>query len=261
MFVKKVRFKAMKPQKPDSFFTLLMLGALILTACQPAAIQTPNAPTVPASPTVQPVEPTPEVAPPNPTAQAVPATQAVPTAEGATQISDGMRVPDGWQSFYNSTQGYTLAYPPQWGMCQELQHSRIFCEFQPPPPEIGPLVRLYVSVYPQENTGQDGQAFNFTPFDSIQKFNALPVGESMLKVPDAVPPEPFTYTRLPDRMVAGQTGLVIENSGVWEAPTGTKDRGIFIVSQGMVYHLGTYYETPEQLAMFEQVLDSFRLSP
>lgn len=250
-FVQFTRFKAMKPLKPGMFFTLLMLGALILTACQPAADQTANAPTAPASPTAQAVEATQEVMTPNPTA----------TADTSTQTSDGMRVPDGWQSFYNSTQGYTLAYPPQWGMCEELQHSRIFCEFQPPPPPMGPLVRLYVSVYPQDNTGQDGQAFNFTPFDSIQKFNALPVGESMLKVPDAIPPEAFTYTRLPDRMVAGQVALVIENAGVWEAPVGTKDRGVVFVSQGMVVHLGTFYETPEQLAMFEQVLDSFRLSP
>jgi hypothetical protein len=87
---------------------------------------------------------------------------------------------------------------------------------------------------------------------------SLPLGASMLKEPDAIPPDCFTYTRLPNRKVAGRTALVIENSTVWEAPIGTKDRLVILVSGDTTYILGMYYETPQQLAMFEQILDSFQ---
>jgi hypothetical protein len=83
----------------------------------------------------------------------------------------------------------------------------------------------------------------------------------MLKDADAIVPDVDTYTRLPDRMVAGETALVIENSKVWEAPIGTKDRIVIIVTKHTIHLLGMYYETPEQLAMFEQVLDSFQFVP
>jgi hypothetical protein len=52
---------------------------------------------------------------------------------------------------------------------------------------------------------------------------------------------------------------VIENSKVWEAPSGTKDRVVILVTEDITYMLGMNYETPQQLAMFEQILDTFQL--
>jgi hypothetical protein len=244
----------MKPHGLGRPFAFLVLAVLFLEACQLSAIETKNPPAEPTRTAAQLVTADTET----PTSQP---TKIITLAAPTPSASIGVWVPDGWQSFYNAYQGYSLAYPPEWGICNELQYSRAFCEFQQKPGGMGPPLRLYVSVYPQEYTDQDGQVINFTPLESIREFMALKVGESKLRVPDAMPPEAFTYTRLPDQTVAGQTALVIENSTVWEAPTGTKDRSVFIISQGTLYNLGMYYETPEQLAMFEQVLDSFRIAP
>jgi len=54
---------------------------------------------------------------------------------------------------------------------------------------------------------------------------------------------------------------VIENSKVLEFPPETKERVVLIFTEGTTCMIGVYYETPEQLEMFEQVLDSFQLVP
>src|SRR5512140_2764582 len=134
-------------------------------------------------------------------------------------------VPAGWHVL----KGYSLAYPPEWEVTEQLRYSRMFTEIQKEPAGMGPPLRLYVSAFPNDYTDQDGQVYNFIPSESIREFMALPVGKSKLKVADANPPDAWTYTRLPDQTVAGKTALVIENSTVWEAPTGTKDRVLVIV--------------------------------
>jgi hypothetical protein len=173
-------------------------------------------------------------------------------------VPEGM-VPEGWQSFYNGPQGYSLGYPTVWAVNKELKYSRVFTEIQKEPAGMGPPVRLYVSVFPNEYTDQDGEVYNFITSESIRAFMGLPVGASRLKEIDAMPPDCFLYTRLPDRKFVGQMALVIENSQVWEAPSGTIDRMVILVTEDTTHILGMYYETPQQLAMFEQVLDSFQL--
>jgi hypothetical protein len=170
-------------------------------------------------------------------------------------------VPEGWLALEDTTQGYTLAYPPQWEVCQVTRYSLAFCEIQQVPVEMGPPPRLYVALYPQDSTNANFEIYNFISRDSIQEFMVLPIGGSKLKEAGAILPEYYTYTRLPDRMVAGLTGLVIENSRVWEAPPEMKDRVVLLVNEGNTVMLGAYYETPEQLALFEQVLDTFVLIP
>jgi len=46
-----------------------------------------------------------------------------------------------------------------------------------------------------------------------------------------------------------------------EFPPETKERVVLIFTEGTTCMIGVYYETPEQLEMFEQVLDSFQLVP
>lgn len=230
----------MKQHKPIRLLTFLALAVLFLAACQPAAVDSTSPPDEPEATATQEMEAEPEI----------PA--ATPT---------GPQIPQGWQTLNDPSQGYSLAYPPEWELCQETKYSRAYCEIQEEPEGMGPPPRLYVSVVPQDFTNPDFEAYNFYPIETIKEFMALAVGESMLKEPNAMAPEYFTYTRLPDQMVAGLTALVIENSKVWEFPSGTKDRVVFILTEDSSIMLGMYYETPEQLAMFEQVLDSFQIVP
>jgi hypothetical protein len=146
-------------------------------------------------------------------------------------------------------------------VCEEHPYSRIFCENQEESSGLGPPLRLYISVFPQDYTNSEFDVYNFISSVTIQEFLALPVGEGTLKEPKATLPEYFTYTRLPDQMVADSTALVIENSKVWEFPSGTKDRVVIFITEGTTYILGMYYETPQQLEMFAQVLESFQLIP
>jgi hypothetical protein len=167
--------------------------------------------------------------------------------------------------FKHPARGYSLTYPLVWANNQVSEYSQEFNEIQEEASGMGPPLRLYVSVYPKEYTNQDPEVahfvYHFIPIKTIREFMALPVGESKLKDPDTPTPDSDTYTRLPDQVVAGEPALVIENSTVWEAPTGTKDRIVIFVTQETTVILGMYYETPEQLAMFGRVLSSFQLIP
>jgi hypothetical protein len=254
----------MKAHRSGRFFAFLALAALFLAACQPAALETSD-PAV--DPAAQPLEagtqepariPTESVAVTQTPAPVEPG--AAPSGEGAGLAQAGGQVPQGWREI-SLSQGYSLAYPPEWAECQVTRYSLTFCQVQEDPAWNGPALRLYVSVFPRDHTNADFEVYNFITPESIQDFMALAVGESRLREPNAMAPDYFTYTRLPDRMVAGLSAAVIENSRVWEAPPGTKDRVAFIVTEDTTYMLGLYYETPEQLAMFEQVLDSFRITP
>lgn len=241
-------------------FPLLVLVVLLLAACQPA-VTTTTAP-----------DPAHTQAPaPSDTAETVENTASVELSEAASPTlpptestnhitPPAAQVPDDWQRLTDSTLGYALAYPPEWVVCEEHPYSRIFCSPQEEPTGPGPALGLYITVVPQDYTNEDFGAYNFIPMEKVREFMALPVGETALLHPGGLP-EYFTYTRLHNRMVSGWTATVVENSKVWEFPEGTKQRVVFIVTEGTTYTIGMYYQTPEQLAQFEQVLDSFELIP
>jgi hypothetical protein len=172
-----------------------------------------------------------------------------------------MQVPEGWQVLEVSTRGYSLAFPPEWNVCQETRHSWTFCDIQEDPDWIGSPLRLYVSVFPKDYTNSDFEVYNFIPTVTIREFMALTIGESKPKVPGSPRPDYISYTRLPDQTVAGLTAAVIENSKLWGMPTETKERVAFMVTEDTTYILGMYYDTPDQLALFEQVMDSFQFLP
>ena len=250
--------KDMKTQGLRRIIAYLTLAFLFLTACQLTALETRNQPAEPTATAAQPLKADIGTTAAEPTRAVL---QATPTGDGFELPHTGWMVPKGWQPFNNGAQGYSLAYPIIWAVSEETKYSRVFNEIQQEPAGVGPPLRLYVSVYPNEYANQNGGVYSFITSESIRAFMALPVGASRLKELDAVAPDYFLYTRLPDRKFAGQTALVIENSKVWEAPPGTKDRVVILVTASTTYVLGMYYETPQQLEMFEQVLDSIQSYP
>lgn len=244
-------------------FIMLALAALLLAACQPA-VETAIPATEPAAATTQPAPVATQMpaatlpAPADTQAPAAAPTESMATAEPS---GPGAQIPEGWEVFTDTANGYAVAYPPVWEMCEEHAQSRIFCEIQAIPEGMGPPLRMYISVIPQDSNNGDFEIYNFLSFERIREFMVLPVGESMLREPGAMAPDYFTYTRLPNRTVAGWSAAVIENSKVWEFPEGTRDRVVFIVTEGTTNMIGMYYQTPEQLEMFEQALDSFQFVP
>ena len=98
---------------------MLALVALMLAACQPAAATVAPVETQAPAATVLPAEPT-AVAP----TAAVP--PAAPTADAGVPPT-GAQAPEGWNELTDAANGYSVAYPPVWEICQEQAASRIFC--------------------------------------------------------------------------------------------------------------------------------------
>jgi hypothetical protein len=236
----------------------LMLTALLLTACQIASIEITKHTDEPDQTTPPPAEAATNAPVSEPT-KAI--SETAPSEEGSFHPSAEMQVPEGWQVLEDSTRGYSLAFPPEWNVCQVTRYSWTFCDIQEDPDWAGSPLRLYVSVFPKDYTNSDFEVYNFIPTVTIREFIALPVGESKPKVPGSPRPDTISYTRLPDQTVAGLTAPVIENSKLWGMPTETKERVVFMVTEDTTYILGTYYDTPDQLALFEQVMDSFQFLP
>jgi hypothetical protein len=238
----------MKTHRWGRLIALLVLTALILTACQPMAVEIAYQPDD--TGTIDAV------------AKSIRAvTQATLIGEGFVLPTDEMQVPTGWQVLKNDYRGYSLVFLLVWNVCQETEYSWTFCDNQEDPAWMGLPLRLYVSVFPKDYTNSDWEVYNFIPTVTIQEFIALPIGESKLKEPGSPRPDYTSYTRLPDQTAAGLNAPVIENSKLWGMPPETKERVVFLVTEDTTYILGMYYETPEQLALFEQVLDSFQSPP
>jgi hypothetical protein len=97
--------------------------------------------------------------------------------------------------------------------------------------------------------------------EAIRSFLTLPVGEVQPFVPNAVLSEYITYTRLPDQEIGGLGVVLLENNRVWEAPVETIERRTLIVTEAGTFIVGTFYETPEELSLFEEVLNTFQFLP
>ncbi len=240
----------MKTHGLGKLLEFLALASLFLAGCQSQAPGTvyPPAETIEAAETAVPAQPTETPA------------QATTSGEGGAPSPAGMQVPKNWLVLDEEGHGYSLAFPPEWVICQKTRYSRILCDIQEDPAWMGPPLRLYVSAFPNGYTNADWEVYNFIPTETIRAYASLPVGESMPKVNGSPKPEYVTYTRLPDRMVAGWAAPVVENSRLWGIPAGTKERVVFIVVESSTYIIGRYYETSEQMAMFQQVLDSFQIT-
>lgn len=192
-----------------------------------------------------------------------------PTPAGEAQV------PAGWQTYSDPTLGFTLAYPPTWEVCKQQVaiHSRVFCRPQPEsqdetPPGFPPF---WVTIESQELLASRpannaiASAYGFIDQDNLAGLLALPKsGSYSLKNPPPaqIQPDPayWTFTRLPDTTVDGSQGIVVENQNPWEGKQGAKDRRVLVTRGTDTWQFGAYYESPEELREFEQVLGSFRFS-
>ncbi len=161
-------------------------------------------------------------------------------------------LPGDWQPYVDETLGISLAHPPTWELTQDTGLSRLFHVRQSEP--AGPTFpAFYVTQMPHGFTNEDVSAYNFWSEADVAKALALPVGESG-EVSGA--PGYNVYMRLPDMMVAGLPGVVVESDQFWEAGPGMKDRRVLVARGDATYMFGTYYTTAEELRTFEQVLAS-----
>lgn len=169
-------------------------------------------------------------------------------------IEQAGAVPDGWLAYSDEVFGFFFAHPMTWEGPQNTEQSRLFYLKQDEP--AGPAFPVfYVTVVPEGYTNADFEAYNFWSAEEVAAALALEPGASG---PVHGAEGYDIYTRLSDvTTAAGLTGAVLESARVWEGGPDTRDRRVLLTHEGTLYMLGTYYTTPEELQVFEQVVASF----
>jgi hypothetical protein len=126
---------------------------------------------------------------------------------------------------------------------------------------------VYVSVIPDGFQSQPGDIYNYDPAETEALLN-VQVGESKSLREDVNLAASFTYTRLPDTSLGGQSAQVYENSQPWEFPAGTKEIRYYLQANGCTYLVGGYMNSvgsdqPGAMneELFDQLIATFQVSP
>lgn len=228
----------------------LMILCIVLVGI--AGCAPPNAqPTLP--PTTQPTTP--------PTMEPT----LLPTDEPAPTLQPG------WETHTASTDqgqcGYAIDHPSDIDAVSQGTYNWLLT---PTAAESGGPVPsfIYISVIPDGfQSSEPGVIYNYDPAET-QTLLSMQVGESRSLRDDAAIAASFTYTRLPDAAIAGQTAQMYENIQPWEFPQGTKEIRYYLKGNGCTYLIGGYLaaEGSAQPAaigeeLFDQIMNTFRLVP
>lgn len=151
--------------------------------------------------------------------------------------------------------GVQFTRPVDWELCQGTGLSRLYCPTSPA--TENPITGFYFTLLPPGFLNEDASAYNWWSVEDLATAFSTKIGGQFTS-PHA-PAGYNTFTRLPDVVVDGFTGAVVESEPVWEAPAGTKDRRVLIRLGAGALVLGTYYATEAELRIFEEVVASFRI--
>ena len=224
---------------------LVMVGLLLVgaTGCQQGGQATPTPSTLP-SPTPSPS--TPIAVLPTVTAEAI--------------------VPTGWETHTNPRFHYSISYPPDmegtdsgdysWTLGMKLAN-----------PNEGARNFVYLSVIPAGFQSGGGDIYNYNTAEADILLN-LQAGESKSLREGLDSAARFSYTRLPDMILNGQTAKVYESIQPWEFPQGTKEIRYYVQTEAYTYLLGGYLDTtgsdqPGAITkeLFDQIIATFRVAP
>ena len=125
---------------------------------------------------------------------------------------------------------------------------------------------IYISVIPNGfQSDEPGIIYNYDPAETQTLLN-MQTGESISLRDDPTMAPWFTYTRLPDTTLDGQTAQTYENDQPWEFPLGTKEIRYYLQGNDCTYLVGGYMATvgsgqPGAIdeELFDQIIATFRL--
>ncbi len=164
-----------------------------------------------------------------------------------------------WQTYSNEKFSYSVKYPTNLEISQmDLQNAPYSAIFNIKQSEPGPsgFPVLYVSVIPNGFTNTNSVVYNFMSDDLVNSFFPMNVGE-VKQTQTGTYSEFWTYKKLPNTTIAGQSGITIENDKVWEGGDGLKDRRVFVKKNNSTYMIGVYYRTSQELADFQRFMENF----
>jgi hypothetical protein len=168
----------------------------------------------------------------------------------ASEVEGPSAVPADWIPYADDVFGFSLMHPPSWELTQQTEQSRLFNVKQTEP--TGPTFPVfYFTVMPEGFTNETAEAYNFWNAEEVAAALALEVGATG-EIHGA--PGYNTYTRLPDVVVDGVPGVVVESERVWDGEPDTRDRRVLVVRGDTVYMFGTYYKAPTESRVSEQIL-------
>ena len=197
--------------------------------------------------------------------------EATQTIEQATQTPlIEATVPSGWETYTSEGQcGYTISHPAGMEGTSQAMYSWTLTHAITEPTGIDPNF-VYVSVIPGDFQGGPGVIYNYDPAATERLLN-MQVGESgsLYDDPNLADMAPwFTYTRLPDTTLSGQTAQTYENTQPWEFPPGTKEIRYYLQANGCTYLFGGYMTTadsgePRAISqeLFDDIIATFQVNP
>ena len=231
----------------------LVFVGLLVTACQATqATSSPTATTTTEAIINAPAS-TPTLAAAAPTATPTIVLPAV-TAEAS--------VPIGWETHTNPRLHYSISYPPgmegtdsgdySWTLGMKLAN-----------PDDGARNFIYLSAIPAGFQSSGGDIYNYNTAEADILLN-MQVGESKSLREGLDIAARFSYTRLPDTILNGQTARMYESIQPWEFPQGTKEIRYYLQTEAYTYLLGGYLDTtgsnqPGAIteALFNQIIATF----
>ena len=230
--------------------TLIFVGMILLLASACGQFNPAPAPVV----TQEPV-------------QTEPVVNESPTEPVMVPVTEEIVPPAGWATTSHAVQtcAYQISFPADMQVSEQGANSRLI-RFALTDPDGVARNFVYVSIITEELRNADaGDVYNYSPMATNLLFG-LQLGESASLHDNADIAPWFTFQRLHDATISGQTALAFENIQPWEFPVGTKELRYHITINDCMYQIGGYMDTtgsnqPGMITedLFHQIMDQFHI--
>jgi len=184
-----------------------------------------------------------------------------------TTVTSDIVVPAGWLMVSHTVQSceYSLNYPADMQFTDQGANSR-FLSYVPADPNDIIWNFIYVSIISDElQTSSEEDIYNYNPMAAGLLLD-LQIGESVPLHDNPQIASSYTYQRLPDRIISGQTAQAYENVQPWEFPVGTKEIRYYVSVNDCTYQIGGYLDTTQSNKpgtivedLFNQIIDGIHI--
>jgi hypothetical protein len=188
--------------------------------------------------------------------------EATPTSTATATVTPDAILCTGSAPFSPDEDLYALQIPCHWeDDVINDPYSVMFHNTLDQSREPDDLLWFYVNIHPVGMSFPDASVYNYMEEAFLDDIWEMVVGDQISERPvDDDNAKYFTFTRLPDQTIDGYPAAVIENTQPWEFSEDVNDRRYILLVDSTWYIIGGYYNTPDGLALLEEVVDTFYLA-